>query len=153
MVMIADRPYCSVFKNIHPKVIEAIVELKKAGFWKNDVPMDDKVKAMRLWIQKVSTIYGFEPPKFYFVDDIRQYRQTGGGCYFPFQHEFYVFHKPSMMTFLHEFRHAMQYKIEGLKLYKGDVEEDARAWSHSAFKKALPKSYKKAIERGLFHHQ
>lgn len=147
-----QRDYSRVFRNIHPKAVEATIELKKSGFWKEDVDIQDKVIAMGIWIKKMSEIYGIEAPKFYFVDNVGEYRRTGGGCYFPELNEMYVFHKPSMMTLIHEFRHAVQTKVPDLDIYKGDIEEDARAWSHSLYRKALPVSYKKALERGLFHH-
>lgn len=148
---VREFTYSMVFTNIHPKVVEATKELIKSGIWNKDMRKEDKALYMGLWVQKVAKIYGFsEVPKFYFVDDKNEYRRTGGGCYFPSFNEIYVFHKPSLVTLLHEFRHAMQFQLN-VKKFRDDEEEDARAWSLSLFRKAAPKSYKRAVEKGILH--
>lgn len=147
-----QQGYAKVFRKIHPETLKATIELKKAGVWKRDVSLTDKTIAMGIWITKVSAIYGIEPPKFYFVQDQTEYARTGGGCYFPTLHEAYLFEKPSIMTLLHEFRHAVQTKKPDMPMHRNEAEEDARAWSHSVFRRALPVSYRNAMEKGLFHH-
>lgn len=145
--------YSQVFKNIKPEAIALTKELAKSGIWKKDVSKSDKAIAMGIWVQKMADLYNMERPKFYFIDGAKgkaQYRKTGGGCYIPSHHEIYVFEKPSITTLLHEFRHAMQFQL-GVKKFRGDHEEDARAWSVSLYRLSLPKSYKNAVEKGILH--
>lgn len=148
-----SKVYADVYQNIRKDVVEATKELIKAGIWKADVSNEDKAIFMGVWVQKVSAIYGMEPPKVYFIggaDGNRQYNRTGGGCYFPSTHEMYIFKKPSLTTLLHEFRHAMQNKLN-VKEYKDDCEHDARAWSCSLYRLSAPKAYKRAVEKGILH--
>lgn len=143
--------YSDVFKNIKGEVIQATKDLIKGGIFKKDLPKQDKAILMGLWIQVVSRAYDFEEvPKFYFVDDRAEYNRTGGGCYFPSKNEIYIFYKPSFTTLLHEFRHAMQFQ-KGIKMFRNEHEEDARAWSVSLYKLSAPKTYKNAVEKGLLH--
>ena len=152
MTVTREFTYSKVFNNIKPEVVDATRDLIKSGIWKQEISKQDKAIMMGIWVQKVSEIYGFdEVPKFYFVDDKDEYNRTGGGCYFPKLNEMYVFYKPSLTTLLHEFRHAMQAKLN-VRMFRNDAEEDARAWSISLFRKVAPKSYKKAVERGLLHY-
>jgi hypothetical protein len=147
--------YSKVFKNIKPEVVQATKDMVKAGIWKADVSDQDKAIAIGLWIQKCAEIYNFEAPKFYFVtgqEGAREYARTGGGCYFPHSNEMYLFKKVSITTLLHEFRHAMQFQ-KAVKMFRNDHEEDARAWSVSLYRKSLPNSYKKAVEKGILHFQ
>ncbi|AKQ08601.1 hypothetical protein PBC5_035 [Bacillus phage PBC5] len=152
--MASDKKYCEVYKKIHPHVIDEVRLMVQGGFWKREVTNADKTILMGLFVRRVSQLYGFPTPKLYF-DTGKQSKENYrlyGGMYLDEPNEIHIFYKPSLMTFLHEFRHAMQYRIEGLKLYRDDLEHDARAWSHSLYRLALPKSYKSAIEKGLFLH-
>ena len=58
--------------------------------------------------------------------------------------------KPSLVNFLHEYRHHLQFK----KYKKGNmgintIEIDARLWSLNVFKKASKKAYENAERKGL----
>jgi len=55
--------------------------------------------------------------------------------------------KPSLVSFLHEFRHHMQ--IAGRRQRYPNREVDARAWSISAFHLALPEEFDNAWRKGL----
>jgi hypothetical protein len=149
----AEFTYSEVFKNIKPEAVAITKELIKSGIWKKEVSNEDKAIYMGIWVQKMSQLYGMETPKFYFVggkEGKREYNRTGGGCYFPTLNEMYVFKKPSLTTLLHEFRHAMQEKLD-VKEFRKNKEEDARAWSVSLYKLAAPNSYKKAVAAGIMH--
>lgn len=142
--------YSNVYKNIKKETIELTKLLPKQGLWKKDVSKDQKIEAIQNFLLKVSEIYNIEVPKFKFIESDFYYRATGGGTYTPSSKEITLYNKFSLVTLLHEFRHHMQH--EGLeKLYKDDLEEDARAWSVSLFKSACPKSYKNAVEKGILH--
>lgn len=64
-----------------------------------------------------------------------------------------ILHRPSLMTFLHEFAHFLQ--IEG-KLFgsrdSNEREAEARNWSHTVFFVMSPYQYKKALENRRFYH-
>lgn len=146
--------YSKVFTKIKPEAVKITKELIKSGIWKSDITNEDKAIYMGIWVQKMSALYGFNVPKFYFIggkDGAREYKRTGGGCYFPELDEMYVFKKPSLTTLLHEFRHVMQHKAN-VKRFRNDAEEDARAWSCSLYRTAAPNSYKKAMEKGIMHY-
>lgn len=147
--------YSNVFTKIKSEAVTITKELIKSGIWKSDVSNEDKAIYMGIWLQKMSALYGMRTPKFYYVggkDGAREYRRTGGGCYFPELNEMYVFKKPSLTTLIHEFRHAMQEQLN-VKQFRNDAEEDARAWSCSLYRAAAPTSYKKAMEKGIMHFQ
>jgi len=57
-----------------------------------------------------------------------------------------ILDKPSLVNFLHEFRHLLQYQT---KIKVTNVEVDAREWSLNVFKKASPKAYENAVQKGL----
>ena len=155
MTATAEFTYSKVFTKIKPQAIELTRELVKSGIWKNDVSNEDKAIYMGIWVQKMSALYGMRTPKFYFVggrEGNAEYRRTGGGCYFPSLNEMYVFKKPSLTTLLHEFRHAMQTQ-KRVKCFRGDKEEDARAWSVSLYRLSCPISYKKAVDKGTMHFE
>lgn len=108
---------------------------------------DEKMYYSQELIQQLSAVYGFTPPTLY-------YQETGrdtNGFYKPTEHSITFVNKISFVTLLHEFRHAMQYN--GAKMIDRDKEVDARAWSMSLFKKALPKYHKIAIEKNLVKYK
>ncbi|RSK43112.1 hypothetical protein [Bacillus canaveralius] len=78
------------------------------------------------------------------------YNQTGGGFYEPWMTRITFFKKLSLVTLLQEFMHHMQNQMD-LKLYRKDIEEDARAWSVSLFKAATPKAFMNAVNKGILH--
>jgi len=55
--------------------------------------------------------------------------------------------KPSMVTFLHEFKHGLQ-DMTGKK----NSEVIARGWSLSVFAQASPRHYNRAVARGLLFY-
>ena len=142
--------YSEVYKNIDCRTVEATKELIKTGFWKKDSTVDDKILLCNKWLKAVSEVYEVEVPEFKFDQSKARYRQTGGGIYDPCNKTITLFLKFSLVTFLHEFRHHLQYQKD-LKMYKNHKEEDARAWSVSLFKIAAPNSYEKAVENRTLH--
>lgn len=143
--------YSTAFKQIDSRTINATQSLVKNGLWKKDLTVQQKYNICDIWVTVVSEIYGIEKPTFRFDPDERMYNLTGGGHYEPHANRITLFKKFSLVTLMHEFRHHMQYQMYDLKLYKGHVEEDARAWSVSLFKLALPKSYQNAVNKRILH--
>lgn len=141
--------YADVFTKIKSEVVEAARELIPAIWKVEDVA--EKEKMMRDWLMKACLAYGVNEPEFEFrPKDVSGYRATGGGCYFPDDNRIVLYRKASAVTLFHEFRHMLQFKA-GVRRYKNDYEHDARAWSVSLFKKARPKSYERAVNKGILH--
>lgn len=142
--------YSKAYKNIHAKTIEASKQLPKYGFWRKDATVDYKIELCIEWLETVSNIYKVRTPEFFFNESKMQYIQTGGGIYSPSERKITLYHKFSLVTLFHEFRHHLQNEKK-LDLYKNDIEEDARAWSVSLFATALPRSYENAVSKGILH--
>jgi hypothetical protein len=55
---------------------------------------------------------------------------------------------PSIVTFLHEFRHHIQYNQEGFELAEGipDREVDAQGWAVCVYRQACPRMFRTAVE-------
>jgi|GEM_PF-6243706 len=56
--------------------------------------------------------------------------------------------KPSVVNFLHEFRHLLQFE-KYRKIDMDALEADARLWSLNVFKKASKRAYENAEKKGL----
>lgn len=67
---------------------------------------------------------------------------TGGGRYNP-EFSAITLYKGSLMTFLHEFAHA---------IFEDEGEEVSQRWSHRMFKGALPRTYLNGVENSSFLH-
>jgi len=139
--------YGRAFKNIKADVVEATKRILP-GIWQGS--HEERLAFAESWIREVSLCYGIEAPVLLYRD--QQVDQSGGGNYVPEDHRITLFNKISFVTLLHEFRHAMQFRME-VRLHHLDREEDARGWSQSLFRLAAPVSYRKAVENGLIMHQ
>jgi hypothetical protein len=141
--------YSKVYRNIRLEVIAASKEMIPA-IWRTDEEAV-KVQMMKDWLVKVSAIYGVPVPDFLFEPENEEaYSATGGGCYNCVTNQIRLFKKASFVTLAHEFRHMMQYKA-GVKMYKGDAEEDARAWSVSLFRLTDATAFRRAVRKGILH--
>ncbi len=70
-------------------------------------------------------------------------------CYFPANSLIFL-DKPSLINFLHEFRHLLQYKkYKKGNMDKDTIEVDARLWSLNVFKKASKRAYENAEKKKL----
>jgi len=107
------------------------------GFFKKD--SSGKLIILERLIKAFNEYSGLNV-RFMFENDDFMYYITGGGCYLQVYNTIKLFNKPSMMTFLHEWKHAMGERDELL----------ARRWSHGIFRAAFPKTYKHSLEQGLF---
>jgi len=112
--------------------------------WANQ-STEKNVLKMREWIREVSDIYGLTFPTLKII------ASAGAGLYSPQLNQIMMAH-PSMVTLFHEFRHAMQFQNKAPE-YRNDVgweqrgglEDDARAWSLSLYRKIAPKTFKKLV--------
>lgn len=141
--------YAKVYRNIRLEVIATSKELIPA-IWRTDEDAV-KVQMMKDWLVKVSAIYGVPVPKFSFEPENEvEYFATGGGCYNCVTNHIKLFKKASFVTLAHEFRHMLQNKA-GVKMYKEDSEEDARAWSVSLFRLTDATAFRRAVRKGILH--
>lgn len=72
----------------------------------------------------------------------------GVGGYSPFRKEI-IINKCSLVTFLHEFRHHIQFCLR----LDCDKEEDARGWSHACYFLATPRLFETAVRKGIIIFQ
>ena len=118
--------YSEVFSLLDKRTIESTKELKELGFWKKDATVLEKSEICKKWLEEVSKIYNVKTPEFKFSQSLSRYQRTGGGQYDPSRNQITLYYKFSLVTLLHEFRHHLQH-TKRVRLYRGDVEEDARA--------------------------
>lgn len=103
-------------------------------------------EAFEEWIASVTTIYKM-PPVALVWDE--QAGRTGGGFYVPATHTLTLNpNRPSVITLLHEMRHALQYQQCGPALISDDLERDARAWSLSLYFQVRPEQFKTLVRAG-----
>jgi hypothetical protein len=102
---------------------------------------------MQEWTQKASNAYGIPMPVI--VEDTA----AGSGFYHLASNTIHM-SKPSVVTVIHEFRHALQRhnKAKGFSYLENDVEPDARAWSLSLYYKVAPRSFRRLVEEGKIFH-
>lgn len=131
------------------------VEATKAlisKIWRGSI--EKRLIAINSFVEIVSDAYGIENyPRVSFVDGHRGdvlYSMTGGGAYERETNTIHLYKKISLITFLHEFRHAMQAITDVDRQVA--VESDAAGWSHSLYYLADPDRYMRSKARGLFYH-
>jgi hypothetical protein len=120
--------YHKKFRNIDLRTRRLTKNLLRG--WK-DCDAEQRMDKMHTWLDGASSIYRMEPPR------LNLDRGSGHGCYYPGRNTIHVPY-PSVVTLLHEFRHAMQHqKGAGRGV---DIEDDARAWSLSLYYLVAPRT-------------
>ena len=140
--------YFRRYRHFNQKTVDATKELMKN--W-GDGTEENNLAKMKKWIQEVSEIYQVNFPMLKIV------KYAGEGCYSPLVNEIYMA-RLSIVTLLHEFRHAMQaqgkapqYSRNRHLEARGGAEDDARAWSLSLYYKVAPRSFKRlATQNQIF---
>lgn len=127
------RNYHLMFTRIKNETYEAIQQAVENGLW--DVDEDEGFNIIRELYSKLSGIYDIPAPTL--IEARREYYIRGN--------ETIGLPKVSLVSCLHEYRHHMQ--KHGRQHYD-DIEVDARAWSISAFKNALPDHFDRAWRNG-----
>jgi hypothetical protein len=157
--MVCDAPldnYSDVYKHFKPEIV-TITRKYGALIIKRRFDNDEKLVYAREWLDAAAKIYNIPVPILSFITaDINRnnYSMSSisshpiNGCYDQINHEITLYEKISLVTLTHEFRHAMQYNVPDIKIFKG-IEHDARAWSCSLFKQSLPKAHTRAIKNNL----
>lgn len=136
------------FTKFHAKTIEATKEL--FALRPSSLADADRASAFKTWVDKISDVYNMEKPEFYW-DEEADY--GGGGFYRPLDHSITMSpNHPSIVTLIHETRHALQYKDKGAPMITPDIEKDARAWSLSLYYKVKPNLFKRLVTEGRIFH-
>ena len=122
------------FKNFNTKTIEETKTLFSAR--PSTLMPAERAIVFKNWVDKISEIYHMDTPTFYW-DEEADY--GGGGFYRHKDHSITMSpNHPSIVTLIHETRHALQIKEKGAPMVSDDLERDARAWSLSLYYKTKP---------------
>lgn len=98
----------------------------------------ERLKKFDNLLKELSDIYNINKPSIVIKKNV-----IGNGAYSVVENKIYM-SKISVVTLLHEFKHAIQFQK-----HKTNTEKAARGWSVSLFYLASPKHYQKAVEKGL----
>lgn len=126
------------------RTVKAMVKILK--FYKdeqgNPQPDSHKVELLNALNGALSQIYNIAPPVLHVDGSYNRYEYSAGVT--PHIH----LDKPSIISFLHEYRHHLQAVAN--KMFEGftDKEEDARAWSLRCFSKASPGNFLNSVKAG-----
>lgn len=136
--------YHKKFSRFHPKTIRLFKALRL-----NWSRLDEEQKwlQMQRFVMGASEIYGMEYPT------VKISRFAGDGYYSTLENKIFM-SKPSIITVVHEFRHAMQMqgKARGWSGREIDVEHDARGWSLSLYYKVAPITFRRLVRSGKVFH-
>lgn len=142
------RTYHVRFRNFDRRTMEATKELFRSR--PSQLEPEQRKVVFKNWVDQISDIYGMERPDFRW-DAVAD--SGGGGFYSPSSHSITMSpNHPSVITLIHETRHALQHKQKGAAMISDDVERDARAWSLSLYYKVRPNLLKRLVREGRVFH-
>lgn len=126
-----------MYKNIKPATITAIREYWKLGYWNgND---KHKKETFDNLLRKLCEIYKIQKIPYIKIDTrLKKY-----GCYIP-SLNIIIMKKYSLITFLHEFKHAKDY-FDGKKC----KENNAIGWSLSLMYQVNPRYFFRIVKKGI----
>lgn len=139
------------FRNLDHRTIAATRDFVIAKPWRATERVTQEAMAQR-FVDTLAGIYGMQAPQVAVVGS------TGGtyGQYAPWSNDIRLERKVSVVTLLHEFRHAMQHQHVGgyrtVGVPQSVLEDDARAWSLSAFYRAAPRRFRRMVAEGRILH-
>lgn len=125
------------FRNQHRKTVLATRQL--FADW-TAVGVDGQWEKSRRWLTEVSAVYGVTVPTLH-----KQARGAGKGYYRADTNSIHMPY-PSIVTLLHEFRHAYQHSHPSRMV--ADKEDDARAWSLSLYYRVAPRTLRRLAAQG-----
>lgn len=133
-----------MLENLQEKETQTIQAIKShiacKGYWRMNGSEQEAV--LQALLGELNTIWDKQVILHCDFENSMLYAMTGGGRYNP-QLQAISLYKGSLMTFLHEFAHA---------LFEGEGEEISQRWSHRMFKGALPRTYLNGVENNSFLH-
>ena len=104
----------------------------------------EKQQALQTVLQALNAHYGLQTT-------MRFTEGTPGSSNYRPSADLITMHTTSLMTFIHEYAHALQTIYTEYTEYT-DAEEDAQSWSHTVFFIAAPQMYLKAKNADKFNH-
>lgn len=142
------RTYHLRFRNFHRQTLIATQDLFRSR--PSQLSPDERHIVFKNWVDKISDIYGMERPAFHWDEAADM---GGGGFYRASDHSITMSpNHPSVITLIHETRHALQRKEKGAPMVSDDLERDARAWSLSLYYKVRPNLLKRLVREGRVFH-
>ncbi len=139
--------YHKQFNDFSDAVIESTQSLFQAR--PSTQSLENKDTLFKTWMLEVSNSYNMENPKLAWSNEADL---AGGGFYIREKHMIVMSpNRASLITFLHEYRHALQNKTDE-SLVSEDTEIDARAWSLSLYYQVKPALLKKLVLEGKVFH-
>jgi phage replication-related protein YjqB (UPF0714/DUF867 family) len=167
LMPLAGKAYHTVFPDIEPEVVEIVRGLMAQKPRSRSRSIEQKTLLAQAFVRELEMFYDMRPID---VAIVTPEQASVNGHYNPARREIRlpVLNKPgvegswSVVTLLHEFRHAMQ--GDGLaQIRRGEGpdpapsgnqavderEEDARAWSLSLYALAAPDAFKRGVKRGI----
>lgn len=117
------------------KIVRFLIDNK---IYRQDI--ETQKKMLDYALTELCKIYNIEKPNLIVEINKEMYYSTGGGSYCVKTKKIHLY-KISIVTFLHEFAHALQYQQKGYS-----DEEFPRAYSVNIFAVASPNLFWKAVE-------
>lgn len=137
-----NTQYHLKFKHIKPETIKAIRETIKLGLFKSENTKEFKEFLLKGLHETLCFNYGLPLNEIVFINT------PFCICNYNVVTEKITLNKPSLISYLHEFKHYYDIKKHGTT-----NEENARGWSISTYFLSTPKLCRSAIEKGLIIHQ
>lgn len=136
------------FRRYNSRTVDATKTLMRG--W-GQAGQAERTAKMETWLETVSLIYKLPKPDL----AVKATSYVGSGFYSP-RSNLIALPKPSIVTLLHEFRHAMQYWNRAGSHFRrgvgseerGGLEDDARAWSLSLYHSVAPRTFRKLARDG-----
>lgn len=138
--------YHKVFNNVGEKVLNHVRATIKKGLFKHDIPIEIKLRFLKELAIDLSNYYDIEVPEIELADC----RYIGQ--YIPALRKI-TMAKPSLVTFLYEFRCHIHHQKNMDFEDEQSRELDIIGWSHSVYYLATPNLFKNAVKNGLLIHQ
>jgi len=137
-----NTQYHLKYKNIKPATINAVKKTIKKGLFKKENTRLFKELLVQDLHFNLCEIYNLNYKELNFV------KTEICICNYNHINEQITLNKPSLISYLHEFKHFLDIKTKGIT-----NEKNARSFSISLFYLASPNLFKNAVEKGLIIHQ
>lgn len=142
------RTYHLAFTEFPPATIAATQTLFRAR--PSRLAPAERRAVLQEWVETISDACGMARPQVAWHPSADS---TGGGYYRPANHALVMSpNEPSVITLIHETRHAMQHTGTGPPPVSPDIERDARAWSLSLYYQTRPALFEKLVRAGRVLH-
>lgn len=128
--------YHQRFTRFKPATVNATKVLMRG--WR-DATADERLTKAKAWVEEVAALYGMRTPQLVLNP------RAGQGHYQPWNNEIHMAYM-SIVTLIHEFRHAMQ--VQRGDGRGRDPEDDARAWSLSLYYRTAPRAFVRLARAG-----